>query len=751
MTTSRRRVGVAAPPAHDSAPESPARIWRWAPFVALVVAAALYNGTGMVQAVDTWISLAAGRHIAAHGVGTDDPFCFTARPASTGQAAAGSFWSRAAAWAHPGGWVNQKWLFHRALFAAHAAGGSGALVALRFAAYLALAALLLVAARAAGASWPAAGFAVAGALVVARPFADFRAQEATLVCTAAALLLLGAAVRRSSRILWVLVPLLALWCNLHGGYVFGIIAAAVYGAAGVRWGREGRWRGLGREGARTAALVLLAALAAVVVASPYRLANLSQALAIAGGPDAALWRRVNEWAPAIAPGARIGEVVPFFVFLAALVAAVAATAWPGGATPASGARRRGRDDASATAPPLDAAAALLAALAVAMALRSMRFVPLAAVVAAPVLAGALDAAAHRLHRRPGRSRLAARGLPWLAAVLAAGFAAYCGVRWSRAYSEPWPLAARSVTVFERMTAGHRRGPELGDFLRANTIGGRAFGFWEEGGFLAWAQRPEPADGSLPVRLFIDGRAQEAFAGAIVPDYIELAVGGPAGAAAVAAGRALSGAELAAMAAWTDARMKREGMWLAFIPEERRNEGIARALAASPSWRVVFQDEFHSVLADRNDERGRRLDEHIERGEAVFPGEQARLLTQAVRAAYSMRPEVRRRGLEAAVQAYRERPSVAAAMAALRLAAGELRPEAVRFASSLVAEYRSHEMRLLAEPGFAERAGATIAAAQLLAEEARRSGRAAEVAPLAELVRQADLARARVLRRTMWWG
>ena len=78
--------------------------WHAAPFVALALLAGVYCATGMVQAVDTWISLAGGRHIAALGVDDADPFSFNSRPPAAAALAPGANgWSRVAAWLHPAG------------------------------------------------------------------------------------------------------------------------------------------------------------------------------------------------------------------------------------------------------------------------------------------------------------------------------------------------------------------------------------------------------------------------------------------------------------------------------------------------------------------------------------------------------------------------------------------------------------------------------------------------------------------------
>jgi hypothetical protein len=739
----------ARPGATPPGPErQPAPGLRAGPFVALALLAALYCGTGMVQAVDTWWGLAAGRRIASHGVSDADPFTFSARPPAASRLSPGApAGQRLAAWARPTGWINQNWLTHLLLYELTAAFGLNALVGFRFAVYLAAGVLLVAAARVHGASLAAAAAAAALALVACRPFAEFRAQELSIVLAAALLLLLAVAVHRAPAALWAVAPLVAVWANVHGGFVYALVALALYAAAATVARRPGgRWAGAGPGGARRAVATAVAAVALAVVASPFRLANLTHLVEITVGPDAAVWRRVNEWLPALG-GGRLGEVAPFLAMAAATAAALAATSRQPRSTAGGG-----RD---AAAESVDLGAVLLAAVTVAMALRSRRFVPLAALALAPVLAAAATQALRRAgpqRRSGGPSARAAAAAAVTAAVVAVVAAGWLAVRWNRSYLQPWPLTAAPVSLFERMTWGHRRSGNVGEFLRRNGVAGRAFGFWEEGGFLEWVQRPEAVSGELPLRVLIDGRAQEAFPATIVRDYLELAVGGPAGVDATAERRAPTPRELAAMAAWVGQRLRRDGIWVAFLPTERLGDGVARALQASPDWRVVYRDPAQSILVDSGDARGRRLDAAVASGEAVFPDEAIRELTAAVRGAGAGDTGGRRAALAAAARSWALRPSAAAVAAALQAgAAPELREEAVAFAVGVVDGYRREAERYRNENGLFERASGVIAAASFLEAEARKSGAEGDAQAMATLVASVRQGRDRALRAALWWG
>ena len=181
-------------------PISPVSTWR-APFLAILAIAVLYAATPMAQALDTWTALACGRHIAAHGVDDADPFSYASRPPG------GSFWL-------PTGWINQNWLTHLLLYLVVKAFGTGGLAVLRVAVYGGVAVALFAAQRLAGVREPLAATVAAMALLLARPTFEIRPQDFTNLLVALELVVLAAWTHRSSRALWLAVPLLAVWSNL---------------------------------------------------------------------------------------------------------------------------------------------------------------------------------------------------------------------------------------------------------------------------------------------------------------------------------------------------------------------------------------------------------------------------------------------------------------------------------------------------------------------------------------------------------
>ena len=127
-------------------------------------------------------------------------------------------------------WVYHEWLTGALLHPLFRLGGGEALQALKLALGLGAAGLVLAIARCRGADWPGALgglFLISG--VFALGYSPVRAQAFTILFWVLTLYLLeshrlGAGPGR----LWLLAPLMALWANLHGGFVAGLGLMGLY-------------------------------------------------------------------------------------------------------------------------------------------------------------------------------------------------------------------------------------------------------------------------------------------------------------------------------------------------------------------------------------------------------------------------------------------------------------------------------------------------------------------------------------------
>ena len=126
------------------------------------------------------------------------------------------------------GWVNVPVLGELALAAVHFAGPVG-LVVVQLVVVGATLLLTAVGARRLGASSGASAAAVLLVGLGALPsFGIVRAQLLSLVPFVAVLLVLRGQQRRPSRGIWVVVPLVAVWGNLHGGVLVGVAVIGCY-------------------------------------------------------------------------------------------------------------------------------------------------------------------------------------------------------------------------------------------------------------------------------------------------------------------------------------------------------------------------------------------------------------------------------------------------------------------------------------------------------------------------------------------
>jgi hypothetical protein len=126
-------------------------------------------------------------------------------------------------------WVNVPVLGELVFHALQVVGGDRGLLLGQLVAVTVTLALLALGMRALGA--PDAASATVLVLVFFAGLPSFiivRAQLFSLVLFCAALLLLRAESRRPSRRVWLLVPLVVLWANLHGAVLVGLAVAAAY-------------------------------------------------------------------------------------------------------------------------------------------------------------------------------------------------------------------------------------------------------------------------------------------------------------------------------------------------------------------------------------------------------------------------------------------------------------------------------------------------------------------------------------------
>ena len=301
---------------------------------------------------------------------------------------------------------------------------------------------------------------------------QMRPQMFTFILLGALLALLTRDNYRRPAALWIAVPLLALWANLHGGWVIGIGTLGLYSAgaslgdliAGAGW----------RRGVRLAAITVSSLIATLL--NPY---------------GAGLWRAV-EWA-LLAPYKRIANVEwqpmlfalsqqwhhahsGIFVYVA-IIALMAGLAVAFALAPAG-------DDL-----PLVAVAAMVSV----SAWLSVRNMGLVAVTASGPLARHMDLIGQRRHLG-APARVSRPVNQWVIFGLCIAMAFKTG-QFSRRLDPDQQYPAGALA-----------------FLREHQLHGRILNEWGWGGYLIW----HAADGN---RVFIDGRDDTVYPPGVVRDYL----------------------------------------------------------------------------------------------------------------------------------------------------------------------------------------------------------------------------------------
>jgi hypothetical protein len=342
-------------------------------YFALLVVVALPGE--LVQ--DSWLTLVSGREVAAHGL-----------PAHDGLTA----------WTLGVRWIDQQWLAQLAFYGLARVGGLKLVLLAHAALVVGAVAVCVVGARRLGASQQSAVLCAAAVLPIAPWALQMRAQSVAELLFAVVLWLLAADSRAPSRRVYLVLPLLVLWGNVHGTATLGALLVVARGVSCVR-----------SERTKAAALVLATPLCLLV--SPYGLELVGYYRRLLFNP--LLRSFVQEWGPSRPSPATAGFYALALVTLWLL------------------ARRRRRLTGFEQA-------ALLVTLASAVsAVRGIVWFGFAALMLLPnAIDGTLPESRALVRLRPLTAALAAAAV--VGAVAALGLAV---ARGEAAYTRAWPTAA----------------------------------------------------------------------------------------------------------------------------------------------------------------------------------------------------------------------------------------------------------------------------------------------------------------------
>ena len=425
----------------------------------LVFAGILASAIRPATDPDLWWHLRTGQLIVQTGaIPHTDPFSFTFQ----GQP-----------------WITHEWLTEVLIYGLYQLGGYGLLI-ITFA-LMVTAAFVLTYLRCPQASRPyLAALALLLGAFMAAGFVGVRPQVVSLLFTSVVLFLLDR-YRREAKLRYVLpLPfLMALWVNMHGGYILGIGVIGV-----VLAGQFLEWllarRACSPEQAAASLKPILVLTAVLLVCNLATLAN-PNGVKIWTYPfrtlgDPAIRTYIDEWQ---SPNFHDPSVLPLLLMILALIAL--------GMT----GRERVR------LPDL-----LLTLIFAFFALQSVRHIPLFALVAVPVLAQDVIS----LVQVPAAVRFPPRWA-WLGPVLALAVMAL-------------PVQRLVGYVADQPTAVAANYPQgAAEWILAHRPAGPLFNDYNWGGYLIWRL-------NLAYPVFIDGRAQDVYTPDFITQYANTVSGTP---------------------------------------------------------------------------------------------------------------------------------------------------------------------------------------------------------------------------------
>jgi hypothetical protein len=769
--------------------------------------------TRMVAAGDTWVAMACGRHFVHHGVDTIEPFSANSHKAGpTPQEV--QTWPKWAQWitnkvgidtvkkVHPTGWIDQNWLTHVIFYklvpqSSYADGisfTSNALVYWKFAIYIITVICVYYTSRLLGVHPVLSVIFACFAMFIGRSFLDIRPAGFSNMLVAVFLLVLALTTYRNVLYIWLLVPVVVFWCNVHGGYIYAFIMLVpfislhlftllnrkwtailfnvaawpflifVFSKAGLRISTilfaflvvaldivvifyKKNLVSIGWKGLTHTVAASIVAFIAMIVFNPFHLTNLTHTFEISVSKHAARWREIHEWQSAFDWSNPVGTAVPFTVMF--ILAWVVLALWifirsrnsDFGSQPQ---KRKMKDSEQYQWPQIDLSLMLIAALTIYMAVRSRRFIPIAAVAGCPIIAFLIDQSIRAISALqnfrktnrmvvPEMPRYLERSFIIAGAVAVIFFGTWWGLKFKRIYLNPWPNDPKYSSVFMRMTASDAKPFYAMKFIRDNKLSGKMLNYWTEGGFIAWGQDPDPNTGRTPLQLFMDGRAQAAYNRSAFDLWSYIMSGGQITydkmQAARDRGQELTASDYREIGAWMNQQLTNLNVWLVLMPSAVYNDPdknnyyyAIKGIEYDPNWPLVFCNNKQRIYVNVRTPRGEELFQGIFNGKTIYPDDFHRNLIRAHSwfTYYYQDLEKRKEGLKYAIDAFNEKPSPAPMMEIILNAAryDELRPDVNQFCTDYIKQFQDNRQKWSKLDGYRQKLEAARLAAYNLEQDAR---------------------------------
>ncbi len=702
---------------------------------------------------------------------------------------------------HPTGWINQNWLTHvlfyklvpKSTYADGVSFASNALVYWKFAIYIVTAICIYYTSRLLGANPALSAVFACFAMFIGRSFLDVRPAGFSNMLVAVFLFVLVLTTYRNILYIWLVVPVAVFWCNVHGGYIYIFIMLIPFIGLHLLTNLNKKWTAIlynftawpflifvfskagltiptllfavllvvldivlifykknlitiGWKGLYHAIAASFVAFIAVIIFNPFHLTNLTHTFIISVSKHAARWREIHEWQSAFDWENPVGTAVPFLVMF--IIAWMVLAAWiiqmvRTSRMSSQYLKRKVKSIQKYQWPQIDLPLMLIAALTIYMAIRSRRFIPIAAVAGCPIVALLIDqlvraiSAEWNFRRRnsmivPSMPRYLQIYFTIAGAFAVMFFGVWWGLKFKRIYLNPWPNDPKYSSVFMRMTASDAKPFYAMKFVRDNKLSGKMLNYWTEGGFIAWGQDPDPNTGRTPLRLFMDGRAQAAYDRKAFDLWSYIMSGGPVTYNILqrtqARGQDATIEDYRQIGRWMDRQLTNQNVWLVMMPSAVYNDPdknnyyhAIRGVENDPNWPLVFLNNKQRIYVNIKTTRGRELFEGIFTGKTIYPDDFHKNLIRAHSwLMYYRTAEQRKEGLKFAIEAFNAKPSSTPMLEIILLASSfsQLRSEIKEFCADYIRRYSENKDEWSKRDGFRQRVEAARLACFHLEQIAR---------------------------------
>ncbi|MHC5082683.1 MAG: hypothetical protein ACYTET_01915 [Planctomycetota bacterium] len=456
----------------------------------------------------------------------------------------------------------------------------------------------------------------------------------------------------------------------------------------------------------------IAAFFVMIIFNPFHLTNLTHTFEISVSKHAASWRRVNEWHPAFDFMNKLSNTpnpvgkegwFGFMCVLTAVVLVIWLVAYfllKPRTTQSTGRRNPAQMPESNQIPwpKVDLAVIVLSFLTIYMAIRSRRFIALAGPTAMPVIMLLIYQCWQMISTKIQYSRGKTEPVTIPASVQKAifgglgiaviGLGLFWGAKYKRIYLDPWPTDDRYNNVFMRMTASHLKPFEVCEFINDNQISGKVFNYWTEGGAVAFGQTPDPETGQIPLKLFMDGRAQAAYDHDTFVLWQTIHNGGTSGRKAAQFRNTMNSLAkrgktqtteykkaaqdykkiLPEVGTWINEQLKQRDVWIILMPKTQQDSIFMRSLATTKKWKTAYLDSKQQIQVNIETPQGKDLITRILNDKAVFPDSFSKNMTTTAAIFENQHKQRYKDTYDLTKTAFDEHPYPVAALAMTRLTA-----------------------------------------------------------------------------------